>query len=136
VDRPGPCLTVITQPGLGEVRFRVDGFDFWTYSGRWTTEYVLGPDFGKFMVYFDGPGTHQVEVVDVVPADMKTPAGYGAGERLGQFMDPANPTQPSAGRKYRFRQWSGPVSSTEPAVEVEVQKDTTLMAEFDVEEGK
>lgn len=136
VDRQGPCLTVITQPGLGEVRFRVDGFDFWTYSGRWTTEYVLGPDFGKFRVYFDEAGRHTVEIVDVVPSDLKTPAGYGAGERLGQFMDPANPTRPSAGRRYRFRRWSGPVSSPEPVIQVDVPQDTILTAEFDVEEQR
>ena len=75
--KPGPQLTVVTQPGLGEVRFRVDGFDYWTHCGRWTTEYVLGPDFGTFSITFDKPGKHVVEVIDVVPADMKTPTGYG-----------------------------------------------------------
>ena len=46
--KPGPTLTVITEPALGAVRFRVDGFDYWTHSGRWTTEYVQGPQFGRF----------------------------------------------------------------------------------------
>ncbi len=130
---PGPRLTVATEPGLGEVRFRVDGFDYWTHSGRWTTEYVLGPDFGKFHIVFDEPGKHTVEIVDVVPADMKTPAGYGTGERLGQFMDPSRPTEPSGGKKFRFREWTGPVQSKEPRIEVEVNQDTTLTAQFDVE---
>jgi hypothetical protein len=78
----------------------VDGFDYWTHSGHWTTEYTLGPDFGKFAITFDKPGKHTVEIVDTVPADMKTPKGYGSGERLGQFMDPSNPTKPSSGKKF------------------------------------
>ncbi|MBM3501575.1 MAG: hypothetical protein FJX74_23215, partial [Armatimonadetes bacterium] len=109
--QPGPRLTVVTQPAMGLVRFRVDGFDYWTHSGRWTTEYILGPDFGRFHIVFDAPGKHTVEIVDVVPADMKTPAGYGSGERLGQFMDPSQPTKPSEGRKFRFREWTGPLAS-------------------------
>jgi hypothetical protein len=74
-----------------------------------------------------------VEVVDVVPADMKTPAGYGSGERLGQFMDPSNPTKPSAGRKFRFKSWKGPVTSGESKIEVDVSSGTRLTAEFDVQ---
>lgn len=134
--KTGPRLTVITKPALGEVRFRVDGFDYWTFSGRWTTEYYLGPDFGRFYITFDKPGKHVLEVVDVVPADMKTPAGYGAGERLGQFMDPSNPTKPSGGRKFRFREWSGALKSKEAKIEAEVTQDTTLTAEFEVQENK
>ena len=99
LTKPGPTLRIVTRPPLGEVRFRVDGFDYWTHSGSWTTEYTLGPNFGTFSITLDRPGKHTVEVVDIVPADMKTPAGYGAGQRLGQFMDPSNPTKPSAGRK-------------------------------------
>jgi hypothetical protein len=130
----GPRLTVVTSPALGEVRFRVDGFDYWTYSGRWTTEYVLGPMFGKFDIQFDAPGKHTIEVVDVVPADMSTPAGYGSGERLGQFMDPSNPTQPSQGKKFRFRAWEG--HGDNPVLEIEVNQDATITASFDVGEGK
>ena len=77
----GPTLTVVTAPALGEVRFRVDSFDYWTHSGSWTTEYTLGPNFGKFSITFAKPGKHVIEIVDVVPADMKTPKGYGSGER-------------------------------------------------------
>ena len=127
---------MLTRPGLGEVRFRVEGFDYWTHCGSWTTEYTLGPNFGTFSIVFDKPGKHTVEVVDVVPADMKTPAGYGSGQRLGQFMDPSNPTKPSAGRKFRFRAWTGPVASRGAKIEVNVSRDTTLTAEFDVQEGK
>jgi len=132
--QPGPKLTVVTKPNMGLVRFKVDGFDYWTHSGRWTTEYVLGADFGKFHITFDGPGKHTIEIVDVVPADMATPAGYGSGERLGGFMDPSQPTKPSEGKKFRFREWTGTVASKEATVEVDVTADTTLTAEFDVEE--
>ena len=130
--KPGPRLQVQTNPAMGEVRFKVDGFDYWTHSGSWTTEYVLGAMFGKFDIVFDKPGKHVVEVVDVVPADMKTPAGYGSGERLGQFMDPSQPTKPSGGRKFHFREWTGPVPSHDARIEVDVQKDMTVTAEFDV----
>jgi hypothetical protein len=136
LTKPGPVLRVVTRPGLGEVRFRVDGFDYWTHCGSWTTEYTLGPNFGTFSIIFDTPGKHAVEVVDIVPADMKTPAGYGSGARLGQFMDPSNPTKPSAGRKFRFRAWTGPVASSNVKIEVDVSRDTTLTATFDVQEGK
>lgn len=135
LHKPGPRLRVSTSPGLGEVRFRIDGFDYWTRSGMWTTEYVMGPQFGKFDVVFDGPGKHTVEIVDVVPADMQTPAGYSSGERLGQFMDPSQPTKPSEGKRFEFRRWSGLAQSTEKAVEVDVQGDCELTAEFDVTGG-
>jgi hypothetical protein len=133
LTHPGPTLRVVTHPGLGEVRFRVDGFDYFTRSGMWTTEYVMGPDFGTFSITFDGAGRHTVDIVDVVPSDMKTPAGYGSGERLGQFMDPSQPTRPSGGRKFHFRAWAGAVTSTEPSVEVDVSRDQTLTAEFDAQ---
>ncbi|MBI4558804.1 MAG: hypothetical protein HY706_14575 [Candidatus Hydrogenedentes bacterium] len=126
----GPKLTVVTAPALGEVRFRVDGFDYWTYSGHWTTEYVLGPNFGKFHITFVSPGKHTIEIIDVAPADMKTPKGYGSGERLGQFMDPSNPTQPSAGKKFKFREWEG--LGPTPKIEVDVSQDTTVTADFEV----
>lgn len=129
----GPRLTIATAPGLGEVRFRIDGFDYWTHAGRWTTQYTMEANFGTFSIAFDQPGTHVVEVIDVVPADMQTPAGYGSGERLGQFMDPSNPTRPSAGRKFRFRGWTGPVTSAEPRIEVDITQDTTLTADFEVQ---
>jgi hypothetical protein len=133
LSKPGPQLVVATKPGLGEVRFRVDGFDYWTQCGAWTTEYTLGPNFGQFSIVFDKPGKHVVEVVDVVPADMKTPAGYGSGQRLGQFMDPSNPTKPSAGRKFRFRAWSGPLASQETKIEIDVAAAARLTAEFEVQ---
>jgi len=127
-------LTVQTQPAMGNIQFRVDGFDFWTYSGRWTTEYVTGPDFGKFHIFFDKPGKHTIELVDVVPNPMKTPAGYSTGERLGQFMDPAQPTKPMGTKKYRFTGWSGMASSSQPSIEIEVKGGEVLYADFVAEE--
>jgi len=136
--KPLVGLTIQTEPALGEACFRVDGFDYFTHSGRWTTEYVLGPEFGKFTVSFTEPGAHTVEVVDVVPRDLQTPAGYGRGERLGQFMDPAQPTKPSRGAKYRFRTWvgAGIETSDKTTIEVRIESDTTLTARFDREAGK
>jgi hypothetical protein len=129
---PGPTLTIATDPPLGQVRFRVDGFDYWTHSGRWTTQYELGPEFGKFSIILDAPGRHTIEIVDIVPSDMKTPAGYGTGERLGQFMDPSQPTRPSAGRKFHFQGWTGQTPSTEPSLSLDVPKTTTVTARFEV----
>jgi len=124
-------LTVVTSPALGEVRFRVDGFDYWTHSGRWTTQFELGSLFGSFAIAFEKPGKHTVEIVDVVPSDMKTPAGYGTGERLGTFMDPSNPVKPSEGKKFKFREWEGGVKT--PQIELDVSENTVLRAIFDVE---
>jgi hypothetical protein len=134
VARTGPTLTIKTAPALGEVRFRVDGFDMWTHSGRWTTQYILGPYFGGFEIHFDKPGKHTIEIVDVVPDDMKTPAGYGAGEKLGESMNPSNPTQPSDGRKFRFRDWEG--LGKNPKIEIDVSANTTITANFDVDAPK
>ena len=113
IDPAGQCEIVDFAPG-----------DVWYFPrGHGHSIQGLGPgtcvfllvfdngyfsEFGTFSIVFDKPGKHTVEVVDVVPADMKTPAGYGTGQRLGQFMDPSNPTRPSAGRKFRFRGWTGP----------------------------
>jgi hypothetical protein len=129
----GPKLLVATSPALGEVRFRVDGFDYWTHCGSWATEYVLGPNFGKFDIVFDKPGKHTIEILDVVPADMQTPKGYGSGERLGKFMDPSNPTKPSGGKKFKFREWEGAGAAAK--IEVDVSKDTSITAKFDLEEA-
>ena len=128
----GPHLTVVTNPPLGNVRFRVDGFDYWTHTGMWTTEYVLGPSFGKFDILFDTPGKHTIEIVDVVPAPMKTPKGYGSGERLGEFMNPSKPTEPLGNVNFHFREWTGPMAGRDPKLEVQVGQDMTLTANFDV----
>jgi hypothetical protein len=135
LSKAGPTLTVATEPPLGAVRFRVDGFDYWTHSGRWTTEYVQGPEFGRLQITFEQPGPHAVEIVDAVPADMETPAGYGSSQRLGRFMDPSQPLRPSGGRKFHFREWSGAASGADRQVKLEVKESTTLTAKFDVKEA-
>jgi Hypothetical glycosyl hydrolase family 15 len=134
LSKEGPTLTVTTEPALGAVRFRVDGFDYWTHSGRWTTEYVKGPEFGRFQITFEQPGPHTVEIMDVVPSDLETPAGYGTSRRLGRFMDPSQPLHPSAGRKFRFRDWSGAASGADHSVKLEVKNNMILTAKFDVQE--
>jgi hypothetical protein len=93
---------------------------------------MMGPSFGKFSINFPKPGRHVVELVDVVPADMNTPTGYGSGERLGKFMDPSNPTKPSQGRKYRFRGWTSPINSDRPRIEIDVSQNTQITARFEV----
>jgi len=128
-------LRIETSPRLAEVRFDVDGFDYCTHSGRWTTEYVKGEDFGTVAVFFSQPGLHTVELLDMEAREVETPAGYGAPERLGQFMDPANPTRPSRGRKYRFTGWSGAVESRATQIQAQVDGPTTLIANFYASEG-
>ena len=78
---------------------------------------------------------HRVEIIDVVPADMKVRASYMNSERLGQFMDPSQPTRPSSGRKFQFKGWGGSASTTSQRVDVDVKTDTTLTARFDVQEA-
>lgn len=126
-------LTIVTNPALGEVCFRVDGFDYWTHAGYWGTDYMMGPKFGLLSIRFDTPGKHVVEVIDVVAADMKTSAAYNSSERLGQAMDPSNPTKPSEGRKFRFHGWTGPITSDQARIEIDVAGDTRLNATFEVE---
>jgi hypothetical protein len=48
-------------------------------------------------------------------------------------MDPSHPTKPSEGRKFRFRAWTGPITSTKPRIEVDVSLDQRLTAAFDLE---
>ena len=133
LEQRGPTLTIVTQPPLGEVRFKVDGFDYWTASGHWTTQYELGPQFGKFSITFDKPGKHTIEIVDKVPAPMKTPAGYATSEKLGQFMNPSQPTKLVGDRKFKFHEWGGAGSGNNAEIQVEVKENTTLAAKFDVE---
>jgi len=92
---------------LAPCAFRVDGFDYWTHSGRWNHEYVQGPEFGRFQITFEQPGPHAVEIVDAVPADMETPAGYGVEPAPGPVHGP--PPQPATAQRRQessiFREW-------------------------------
>jgi len=128
---PGPRLTIVTKPPMGDVCFRVDGFDYWTHAGYWGTEYKRYANFGSFYITFDKPGKHVIEVVDVVPKDMRTPKSYNSAERLGDAMDPSDPTKPSQGRKFHFRGWTGCVTSSEPRIEINVADNVTLSATFE-----
>jgi hypothetical protein len=130
LEKRGTQLTIATEPGLGEVCIRVDGFDYWTHCGRWGIEYMLEGNFGTVPITFDKPGKHVVEVIDVVARDMKTPAGYSSAAILGEAMDPSNPTKPSTG-KFRFRGWKGAVTSKDARIEVDVSGDTKLRAVFE-----
>ena len=130
--RTGPTLTIKTNPALGNVRFKIDGFDMWTHSGRWTTEYILGHQFGQVSIQFETAGKHTIEIVDVVPAEMNIPTGYGAGEDMNKSVNPSNPNAPSDGRKFHFKGWEG--HDTNPKIEVDLDKDVTLVANFDIEE--
>ena len=107
--KPGPRLTIATQPGLGEVCFRVDGIDYWTHCGRWAIDFIKGPEFGGFSIHFDKPGKHVVEVVDVVPGDLNTRATWASGDPLNKFMNPSNP--PSRARGESFTSAVGPARS-------------------------
>lgn len=62
---------------------------------------------------------------------MQTPKGYGSGERLGQFMDPSNPTKLSEGKRFKFREWQGLGNAAQ--ISVEVNRDTAITAAFDIE---
>jgi hypothetical protein len=129
--RTGPTLSIKTNPALGNVRFKVDGFDMWTHSGRWTTEYILGYQFGQVSLHFEKPGKHTIEIVDIVPDEMKMPTGYGSGENMNKSVSPANPNVPSDGRKFHFTGWEG--HGTDPKIEVDLDKDATLVANFEIE---
>jgi len=141
-------LTIETRPALGKTRFLVDGIPLWTYSGRWTTEYVATPRYGTCDINFDGPGKHRVEVLDLEKKALLVAEDYGSAysfdqqleedaehlkpgqsPRLGRFMDPANPTRFLEGAGYRFAGWKGR-RAKDPVVEIEVTKPTTLVARF------
>ena len=107
LDRNRHALTVRTEPSLGKTRFELDGQPMMTYGGRWTTEYIKGPNFGNFIARFDQPGWHTVTVIDETRQEMLVANSYqdayalnetvmpGATstaprdpERLGKYMDP------------------------------------------------
>ncbi len=142
-------LTIETRPPLGKTRFMVDNIPLWTHSGRWTTEYVMGANYGKCYINFDKPGTHRIEVLDVEKKALLVAGSYGdayrvdqkaeedaaklaAGEspRLGRMMDPSNPTRFLEGEGYKFVGWEGAAKSKEPVIELRISKPTTLVARY------
>ncbi len=98
-------LKISTLPALGNVKFLVDGVETFTHSGRWTTAYEKGPAFGTVTLKYGRPGKHVVEAADVRAKGLEISKGYGSIEKLGQLMDPAEPTKPMKGTAYRFAGW-------------------------------
>jgi|GEM_PF-1119599 len=129
VANAGPVLTIITAPGLGEVRFKLDGVDMWTKSGRWTTEYILGPQYGRINIRLEKPGKHTIEIVDVIPNALSVPAGYGTEPELAKLMDPADPTRLPNTRTFHFRGWEG--RGNDRKIEVDVTSNTEIIANFE-----
>jgi len=140
-------LTIETQPALGKTRFLVDGTPLWTYTGRWTTEYVMGEHYGKCLINFDGPGTHRIEALDLEKKALLVSVDYiegfrideqleidtaelppGDSPRLGRLMDPSNPTKFLDGAGYAFAGWEGHGDS--PTIEIRVDQPTTLVAKY------
>jgi len=148
-------LTLQTEPPLGKVQFRVDGLPLWTHAGRWTTEYVKGPNYGQVAIDFDEPGIHTVEVVDVEKKELLVARSYEAAyrlvdterpggpseegsppQRLGRFMDPANPTQFASGRPYRFQQWAGGARGSATTLRLRIDRPITLVARYEQAQGR
>ncbi len=150
LDRNRHVLTVRTAPSLGKTRFELDGLPMMTYGGRWTTEYIKGPNFGNFIARFDQPGWHTVTVVDETRQEMLVANSYqdayalnetvmpGATstaprdpERLGKYMDPSEPGKVFEGKPFKFAGWDGPVKSGKKTVRVYVEGDTEVTAKFE-----
>lgn len=146
--RGNHALFVKTEPGLGKTRFELDGLPMMTYSGRWTTEYVKGENYGTFVARFDEPGWHTLKIVDDVRKEMLVANSYedayalnetqmpGATAekrdpaRLGKLMDPSEPARFSEGKPFRFTGWDGPVKSAGKAIKVYVDGPTAVIARF------
>jgi hypothetical protein len=149
VPRGEHILTVKTEPGLGKTRFELDGIPMVTYGGRWTTEYIKGPNYGSFIARFDTPGWHTIKIVDDLRKEMLVANSYqdayainetvmpGATaeaprdpSRLGKFMDPSEPGKIYEGKPYNFVGWEGPVRSAKKTIRVHVDGDTQVVARF------
>ena len=148
--RGNHVLTVKTEPGLGKTRFELDGVPMVTYGGRWTTEYIKGPNFGSFIARFDTPGWHTIKIVDDTRKEMLVANSYqdayainetvmpGATaeaprdpSRLGKLMDPSEPGKVYEGKPYIFVGWEGPVSGTKRTIRVYVEGETQVLARFE-----
>lgn len=150
LDRNQHWLIVKTSPGLGKTRFEMDGLAMMTYGGRWTTEYIKGPNYGNFIAMFDTPGWHTLTVVDEIRKEMLVANSYedayalnetkmpGATsqaprdpDRLGKYMDPSEPGKVFEGKPYRFVGWGGPVKSKKKTIRVYVEGKTEVTAAFE-----
>lgn len=143
-------LIVKTQPSLGKTRFELDGLPMMTYGGRWTTEYIKGPNYGNFVAAFDAPGWHTITIVDDVRKEMLVANSYedayalnetkmpGATatatrdpNRLGKYMDPSEPGKVFEGKPFRFTAWDGPVNGKKKTIRVYVEGKTEVVASFE-----
>jgi hypothetical protein len=143
------ALTVTTEPGLGKTRFELDGLPMMTHGGRWTTEYVKGPNYGSFSARFDAPGWHTLRIVDDLRKEMLVANTYGDAyainetsmpgaaaaprdpSRLGKLMDPSEPGKAYEGKPYAFVGWDGAVKEKKKTVRVYVDGDTRILALFE-----
>ena len=150
VSRGDHVLIVQTEPGLGKTRFELDGLPMMTYGGRWTTEYIKGPNFGSFIARFDAPGWHTITIVDDVRKEMLVANSYqdayalnetvmpGATaekprdpSRLGKLMDPSEPGQVFEGKPYKFVGWEGPAKENKKTIRVYVDGEVRVTARFE-----
>ena len=150
MPRGSHILTVKTEPGLGRTRFELDGVPMVTYGGRWTSEYIKGPNYGSFVARFDTPGWHVIKIVDDLRKEMLVANSYqdayainetvmpGATaeaprdpSRLGKFMDPSEPGKIYEGKPYKFIGWEGPVKETNKTIRIYVEGETQVVARFE-----
>lgn len=150
IDRGCHILIVRTEPGLGKTRFELDGRPMMTYSGRWTTEYIKGANYGNFIARFDSPGWHTLKIVDEIRREMLVANSYqdayalnetvmpGASaetprdpNQLGKYMDPSEPGRFYEGKPYYFIGWEGPVKETRKTIRIYVEGETQVTARFE-----
>ncbi|HOQ81754.1 MAG TPA: hypothetical protein PLL89_01690, partial [bacterium] len=143
-------ITIETDPPLGKTQFKVDGIPLWTYSGRWTTKYEMGDNFGRCFINFDKPGIHTIEVIDLEKKSLLVAKSYeeaykfneeveintmslepGESPRLGKLMDPSNPGKFIEGDGYRFIGWSGDINSRDAIIKIKVDKPMKLIAKYE-----
>jgi hypothetical protein len=134
----GARVTVTTSPPLGNVRFRVDGLDYFTHSGFAKPDaYDPGPDFGRFVVIYSHGGRHVIELPDQEGSGVELgPApARGSGSADGGSPPPAASVAARTGRsvKFRFEGWEGVASPDAHTVEVDSDRDVTVTAKIQVE---
>lgn len=149
-DRNQHQLVVKTSPSLGKTQFELDGLPMLTHGGRWTTEYVKGPNYGNFVAAFDTPGWHTVTIIDDVRKEMLVANSYedayalnetkmpgataGAArdpDRLGKYMDPSEPGRVFEGKPFKFSRWDGAANGRKKTVRVYVDGLAEVTAVFE-----
>lgn len=158
-------LIVKTDPKLGQTKFEIDGVSAETFAGRWsavyekkdqsgkwTTKYIKKDNFGIFILTFDKPGYHTLEIKDLERKTLLVPTSYkdgyivfgfeqpfaGAKEnkkkidlsKYANLMDPADPGKFAPLKPYIFKGWDGAVKSKKRKIEVYVKGETEVIAKF------